>query len=141
MDRTIHSFIQNHSLESCRAVLYCGAVCFFNFTLFVILENLSILDLVLSGVKEFMKLLIHSQMKKARNDNFEDEDKQFEEQWTKNDTHDCNALREKNDKPKESGEAKREDHHGWYCFAYFMECLVWMSLLASPSEPGAYSLQ
>ena len=39
-----------HSLESCWAALYCGV--FFNFTQFVILENLSIFDLALSGVKE-----------------------------------------------------------------------------------------
>ena len=44
MDRTLKC---DHSLESCHAVLYCGAV-FFNFTQFVILENLSILDLTLS---------------------------------------------------------------------------------------------
>ena len=41
----------DHSLESCRAVLYRGAVLFFNRTQIVILENLTILDLVLSGVK------------------------------------------------------------------------------------------
>ena len=45
MDRTLNC---DHSLESCRAVLYCGAVCFFNFTQFVILEKLPIFHLILS---------------------------------------------------------------------------------------------
>ena len=38
-----------HSLESHQVVLYCGAVCFFDFPKFVILE-----DLTLPGVKGLM---------------------------------------------------------------------------------------
>ena len=38
----------DHSLET---VLYCGAVCVFNFTEFVNFVNLLILELALSGVK------------------------------------------------------------------------------------------
>ena len=48
MGRTLK---RDHSLQNCRAVPYCGAVCFCNFTQVVILENLSILDLALTGVK------------------------------------------------------------------------------------------
>ena len=36
-------------MERCRTVLSCGAVFLFSFTQFVISENLSILDLELSG--------------------------------------------------------------------------------------------
>ena len=42
MDRTLKC---DHSLESCRAVLYCGAVCL------SVWKNLSVLDLALSEVK------------------------------------------------------------------------------------------
>ena len=48
MDRTLKC---DNSYESCLTVLYCGAVCFFKFTQFVIEEHLSILDLALSRVK------------------------------------------------------------------------------------------
>ena len=37
--------------QSYWSVLYCGAVLCFNFAKFVNLENLSILDLALSGLK------------------------------------------------------------------------------------------
>ena len=46
MDRTLKC---DHSLESCRVALYCGVA--LDFTQFVILENVSILNLALSGVK------------------------------------------------------------------------------------------
>ena len=51
MDRTLKLYF-----SSCCAVLYCGAVFFKIFTQFVILENISILDLAPSGVKG-LKLL------------------------------------------------------------------------------------
>ena len=49
MDQTLKC---DHSLESCSAVLYCAAMSLvFNFNQFVILEKLSVMDSVLSGVK------------------------------------------------------------------------------------------
>ena len=53
MDRTLKC---DHSLESCRAVLYCGTVFSQFYPVCNCLKNLSILDLALSGVKEFMAL-------------------------------------------------------------------------------------
>ena len=47
MDRTLK---HDHALESCLAALYCGAV-YFQFQQFVILENVSALDLAMSEVK------------------------------------------------------------------------------------------
>ena len=52
MDRTPKC---EHLLERCWAVLYCGAVCFSILPGFVILKNLSILDLALSRVKELSR--------------------------------------------------------------------------------------
>ena len=48
MDRTLKC---DYSLKSCRAVLDYDAVCSSIFAQFVILENLSVLDLALLGVK------------------------------------------------------------------------------------------
>ena len=62
VDRTLKC---HHSLESCWAVPYRGqsinqsikwCCLFFNFTQFLILENLSILDMALTGVKEWIEL-------------------------------------------------------------------------------------
>ena len=54
MDRTLKC---DHSLESCQAVLWCCF--FFNFTRLLVLENLSIKDFALSGVKG-QKLTLHT---------------------------------------------------------------------------------
>ena len=49
IDKTVKC---DHSLESCCAVLYCGAQCLlFNFSEITILENLLMLHLALLGVK------------------------------------------------------------------------------------------
>ena len=59
MDRTLKC---DHSLESCRAVLYCGAFFFFffffHFSQFVILGHLSFFELAMSGEKGFIKYLL-----------------------------------------------------------------------------------
>ena len=48
MDRTLKC---GHSSESCRAVLYIGTVCVFSFIQFASLEDLTVLNLALSGMK------------------------------------------------------------------------------------------
>ena len=46
----------DHSLESCLSSTFLWCCLFFNITQFVILENFSVLDLVLSGVKGLIKI-------------------------------------------------------------------------------------
>ena len=56
----VQSFLTFDSIDK---TLYCGAVYLFNFTQFVNLENLSILDLALSGLKGLIFNLITTQTK------------------------------------------------------------------------------